>query len=289
MGSVFRGWDPRLQRTVALKTIRVLSGDATGDQGEKLLAEAVAVAKIAHPHVVGVFDAEESGGAAFVAMEFVDGIGLDRYLEKRGRLDWREVVPLGAAIASGLAAAHAQGVLHRDIKPGNVLLGHDGSIKIADFGLATYLNRLHDAPGKVFGTPGFLSPEALQGMPIDERSDLYAMGIVLHRSVTGRYPFRGGSFRDLVVQTVRDPAPSASELEQSMPLELAELISALLVKDPNGRLAPAAELARRFDDLAREHSLLWRLDYVAGSAQPGSTVSSVAASMPTVRLDADLA
>ena len=300
MGSVFRGWDPRLQRTVALKTIRVTPSEPANpfdskaaapaeDESAKLLAEAVAVARIAHPNVVGVFDAEQSGGAAFVAMELVDGIGLDRYLEKRARLDWREVVPLGAAISSGLAAAHNQGVLQRDIKPGNVLLGHDGAIKIADFGLATFLNRLHEAPGKVFGTPGFLSPEALQGMPIDARSDLYAMGVVLHRAATGRYPFRGGSFRDLVVQTVRDPAPSPGELEEYMPREVGALIAALLAKDPEQRLAPAAEVARRFEDIARTHALVWRLDYTASAASADSVLGSAATTMPTLRLDADLA
>ncbi len=195
MGSVFKGWDPRLQRSVALKTIRIAAADVPEGAASKLLAEAVAVAQITHPNVVAVFDAEESSGAAFVAMEFVDGIGLDRYLDRRAQLDWREVVPLGAAISRGLAAAHAHDLVHRDIKPGNVLLGHDGAIKIADFGLATFLSLLHDAPGKVFGTPGFLAPEALRGQPIDERTDLYAMGVVLFRALAGRYPVHGTSFR----------------------------------------------------------------------------------------------
>ncbi len=291
MGSVFRGWDPRLQRPVALKTIQIAADGEVDSAASKLLAEAVAVAQITHPNVVGVFDAEESQGAAFVAMEFVEGIGLDRYLERRGRLDWREAVPLGAAIAHGLAAAHAHGLLHRDIKPGNVLLGEDGAIKIADFGLATFLSKLHDVPGKVFGTPGFLAPEALRGQPIDERSDLYAMGIVLFRAVSGSYPFSGTSFRELLVSTVRDPAPEPADLGEAVPAPVAELICALLRKDPAERAATASEVAERFDEIARQHGLSWRLDFSDhgdASARDGGPPSA-AATMPTVRLDADLA
>jgi serine/threonine-protein kinase len=289
MGSVYRGWDPRLQRTVALKTIQIATADGAAEESaKKLLAEAVAVAQIAHPHVVAVHDAEEMGGAAFVAMEFVDGIGLDKYLEKRGRLDWREVVPLAFAMADGLAAAHARGLVHRDIKPGNVLLGDDGAIKIADFGLATFLHKLHDAPGKVFGTPGFLAPEALQGLPVDERSDLYAVGVVLFRSLLGRYPVRGTSFQQIVLATVRDPAPVPEELE-GVPREVAELVCGLLEKDPERRLAPAGEVARRFAAIAHEHQLAWRLDFGAGPSAEASAVGGLSATMPTMRLDADLA
>ncbi len=289
MGSVFRGWDPRLQRTVALKTIRIAIEGGPVEHGSKLLEEAIAAARIAHPNVVGVFDAEESSEAAFVAMELIDGIGLDKYLERRGRLDWREVVPLGAAIASGLAAAHARGIVHRDIKPGNILLGHDGAIKIADFGLATYLHRLHETPGKVFGTPGFLSPEALLGMPIDARADLYATGVVLYRAATGRFPFRGASLRELVASTVGTPSPRANEIDPALPQALSELIAALLEKDPEQRLAPASEVARRFELLARENSLSWRLDYAAGSPATRTSQHFEPVTVPTVRLDADLA
>ena len=287
MGSVYRGWDPRLQRPVALKTIQFAATGADDEGASKLLAEAVAVAQITHPNVVAVYDAEESRGAAFVAMELVHGIGLDKYLEKRGRLDWREGVPLAAAIARGLAAAHARELVHRDIKPGNVLLGHDGSIKIADFGLATFLHRLHEAPGKVFGTPGFLAPEALQGLPIDARSDLYALGVVLFRALTGRYPVRGTSFREIVNATVRDPPPLPGELDH-VPTEVAELVCGLLEKNPEKRLAPAEEVAARFEDLVHLHKLAWRLDFAAGETS-APALPSLTANLPTVRLDADLA
>jgi serine/threonine-protein kinase len=287
MGSVYRGWDPRLQRKVALKTIQIEAEGASDVSASKLLAEAVAAAQINHPNVVGIFDAEERAGGAYVAMELVDGIGLDRYLEKRGRLDWREVAPLAAAMANGLAAAHAHDLVHRDIKPGNVLLDFDGDIKIADFGLATFLHKLNDAPGKVFGTPGFMAPETLQGLPLDSRSDLYAVGVVLFRALTGRYPVRGATFQQLIQATVRDPAPRPEELE-GVPAEVATLVCALLEKDPERRLAPAKAVAEAFEEIVREHRLVWRLDYER-SASAAPAPGALSATMPTVRLDADLA
>ena len=286
MGSVYRGWDPRLQRTVALKTIQIEAGDGAQASASKLLAEAVAAAQIVHPNVVAIYDAEEHAGGAFVAMELVEGVGLDRYLEQRGRLDWREAVPLGVAMASGLAAAHAHDLVHRDIKPGNVLLGHDGSIKIADFGLATFLHKLNDAPGRVFGTPGFMAPETLQGQPLDARSDLYAVGVVLYRAVTGRYPVRGATFRQLIQGTLSDPSPTPDELPE-VPREVAEPICALLRKRPDERLAPASEVAEVLAEIAREHRLTWRLDFTRGEAT--STASPFVATAKTMRLDADLA
>lgn len=287
MGSVYRGWDPRLQRTVALKTIPIEADGGSEVSASKLLAEAVAAAQIAHPNVVGIFDAEERAGGAYVAMELVDGVGLDRYLEKRGRLDWREVVPLAVAMAHGLAAAHVHDLVHRDIKPGNVLLDFDGAIKIADFGLATFLHKLNDAPGKVFGTPGFMAPETLQGLPLDARSDLYAVGVVLFRALTGRYPARGATFQQLIQATVRDPSPRPEELE-GVPAEVATLVCALLEKDPERRLSPAKAVAEAFEEIAREHRLVWRLDYERSPAAP-SGPGTMSATMPTVRLDADLA
>ncbi len=289
MGTVFRGWDPRLQRPVALKTIHV--GRPTDDAGRakssaQILAEAVRAAQITHPNVVAVFDAEETGEVAYVAMEYIDGVGLDRYLEERGRLDWREVVPLARGIAEGLAAAHARDLVHRDVKPGNVLLGHDGSIKIADFGLATYVHLRVDAPGKVFGTPGFLAPEVLRGEPFDSRADLFALGVLLFRALLGRYPFRGADFRAIVKSTVRDPSPRAIDLEEAMPPALAELLAGLLAKDPEQRRHSASEIAVQLDRIARAEGLVWRLDYSRPKGDLDAHEVFAPASLPTVRFDA---
>lgn len=285
MGTVFRGWDPRLQRPVALKTIHLTPGTGTTAGAAGLLAEAVAGAQIVHPNVVAIYDAHESEELAFVAMEYVHGVGLDRYLENRVRISWREAAPLALGVARGLAAAHERKLVHRDIKPGNVLLGHDGAIKLADFGLAQFVSHRNETPGKVFGTPGFLAPEALLGQPYDERCDLFALGVVLFRAVTGRYPFAGASFREIVVATVRTPSPAPEELGPDVDSDFARLVAALLVKEPGERLAPATALADRLERLVAGHRLAWRLDFAHGGKALSAEEIFRSANLPTVAFD----
>lgn len=264
MGTVFRGWDPRLQRAVALKTIhleRRESDDKEKQAASRLVSEAVAAAQIVHPNVVAIYDTEEVGAMAYVAMEYVHGTGLDRYLEERGKLSWREVLPLGQAICEGLAAAHTHDLVHRDIKPGNILLGQDGSIKIADFGLALFLSQRGEPGETVVGTPGFLAPEALRGRPVTAWSDLFAVGVLLCRSLTGHYPFGGKNLRAIVASTLNDPTPPVESFEERIPRPLVDLVRALLEKSPERRLGPASEVAARCAELCRRHGLNWQLDF----------------------------
>ncbi len=267
MGTVFRGWDPRLQRAVALKTIHLQGteprdADKTRASIGKLLAEAVAAAQIAHPNVVAIYDAEQVDEIGYVAMEYVHGMGLDRYLEERGSLSWREVVPLGQAIAEGLAAAHERELVHRDIKPGNILLSHGGAIKIADFGLSQFLSQRNERPGMVVGTPGFLAPEALQGRPFTFWSDLFALGVVLCRALRGAYPFQGRLLRDILDATLHQPAPLPESYPSDVPRPVVELVSALLEKNPERRAGPANQVAARLREIAHHHGLSWQLDFV---------------------------
>ena len=264
MGTVFRGWDPRLQRAVALKTIHLARRESDAKEkraASRLVAEAVAAAQIVHPNVVAIYDTEEVGAIAYVAMEYVHGTGLDRYLEERGKLSWREVIPLGQAICEGLAAAHARDLVHRDIKPGNILLGQDGSIKIADFGLALFLSQRGEPGDTVVGTPGFLSPEALRGRPVTAWSDLFAVGVLLCRSLTGHYPFAGKNLRAIVASTLNDLTPPVESFDERIPRPLVDLVRGLLEKSPERRLGPASEVAARFAELSRLHGLNWRLDF----------------------------
>ncbi len=285
MGTVFRGWDPRLQRPVALKTVHLEPGHGTTAGGAGLLAEAVAGAQIAHPNVVAIYDAQEVGELAFLAMEYVHGVGLDRYLENRSRLDWREAVPLGLALARGLAAAHERHLIHRDVKPGNVLLGHDGSIKLADFGLAQFVGDRSQGPGRVFGTPGFLAPEALLGQPYDARCDLFALGVILFRVVSGRYPFPGASFREVVVATVRSPSPSPEHLGTEVDSTFAAVVCGLLVKEPDGRLGPAAAVVEALERLATQHQLVWRLDFARPTREVSAAELFRSANLPTTAFE----
>ncbi len=195
---------------------------------------------------MAIYDTEEVGAIAYVAMEYVHGTGLDRYLEERGKLSWREVLPLGQAICEGLAAAHARDLVHRDIKPGNILLGQDGSIKIADFGLALFLSQRGEPGETVVGTPGFLAPEALRGRPVTAWSDLFAVGVLLCRSLTGHYPFAGKNLRAIVASTLNDPTPPVDSFDERIPRPLVDMVRSLLEKSPERRLGPASDVAAPF-------------------------------------------
>ncbi|PYQ63894.1 MAG: hypothetical protein DMF53_08955 [Acidobacteria bacterium] len=207
MGAVFRGWDPRLQRPVALKTLRLTGIDLPSEakrtqRVEQLVREAVTAARFSHPNVVAVYDVAESPEGAYIAMELVEGISLERLLLQRGRLRPAEVIPLGAAVARGLAAAHTRDVVHRDVKPANVLLGRDGSIKVTDFGIADLIAATSRADGLVFGTPGYLPPEALRGGGHDRAGDLFALGVLLYECLAGVKPFGGIEVSDMVQSTL---------------------------------------------------------------------------------------
>jgi hypothetical protein len=265
MGAVFRGLDPRLRRPVALKTLRLGGGDLLPDKRrqriEQLVQEAVTGARFSHPNVVSVYDVEESPDGAFIAMELVDGASLERVLLRRGRLSPREVIPLGAGIARGLAAAHQRDIVHRDVKPANVMLGHDGSIKVTDFGIADLVAAATRAEGLVFGTPGYLPPEALRGAGHGPSGDLFGLGVLLYESLAGVRPFGGTDVPDLVQATLfGSVAPLDGRVEGAVPPELESLILLLLERDPARRPANAAAVADELDRLAAAGGLRWKLD-----------------------------
>ena len=238
MGTVFKAWDPKLKRHVALKTIHLgatLGSNSRGEQVRSLLNEALTVAKFSHRNIVAIYDLEDFGDAAFVAMELVDGQSLERYLGEHGALPPDQVVPLGVAIARGLAAAHAQRVVHRDVKPGNILLGRDGSIKIADFGIAGVLSMLAEQAEMVFGTPGYLAPEGIRGRGQTEKGDLFALGVILYECLSGATPFEGKSASGILKRTLDTPVASFAELGSSVSAELSALVMGLVEKDPERR------------------------------------------------------
>jgi HAMP domain-containing protein len=261
MGSVFKGWDPKLQRAVALKTVRVAGGEAGASRDEQvstLLREAVTVAKFNHPNLVAVYDVEDAEDVAFIAMEYVDGQSLERLLATLGRLPADQVVPLGAAMARGLAAAHAQGIIHRDVKPANVLLGRDGSIKVTDFGIADLVSpRAHNSV--VFGTPGYLPPETLTGKGQTPLGDLFAVGVILYECLSGRSPFPGTSNQDLVAATVAGQYVPLREVAPDVPREVEAQVTALVAFDPAERLpATATALAEGLEALAAGKRWRWK-------------------------------
>jgi len=234
MGTVWSAHDEVLGRPVAIKEVLLPPGipDAEADAlRERSLREARAIAALSHPNVVTLYDVARDGNAPFVVMELVASRSLAE-LTRDGPLPPQQVVTIGAAVAAALQAAHAAGITHRDVKPGNVLVAHDGRIKLTDFGIARNpADRTLTATGLMLGSPAYIAPEIASGGPVNPASDLWGLGATLFAAVEGRPPYDAGTAMATVAAVVQDDVPQTS---CSGPL--AEVISGLMVKDPTRRL-----------------------------------------------------
>lgn len=234
MGEVWRAADEVLRRAVAVKLM--LPGDAEAVGRFRL--EAQTAARLNHPHLVGVYDFGEHDGQFYLVMELINGHSLAQELATHGPVDSLRASEIGAQAAAGLAAAHRQGVIHRDIKPANVMLTTDGTVKIADFGIARFADeasRTLTATGRVMGSSGYLAPERALGRPAEPASDVYALGCVLYELVTGRPPFVGETPLAVIHQHV-DAAPvPVRQLNPAASGVLADYILSLLAKEPGQR------------------------------------------------------
>ena len=243
MALVFRGHDRVLNRPVAIKVLaRHLARDPKAV--ERFRREARAAARLNHPGIVTVYDSGSQGGAHYIVMELVDGRPLSSVLRRRGRLAPGPAVAIAARVARALAYAHRNGIVHRDVKPANIMVTRSGRVKVMDFGIARVLSShtLTDTAA-VLGTASYLSPEQAQGRPIDARSDVYALGVVLYHLVSGRPPFNGESALSVAFQHIeRDPEPP-SRLAPAVPSNVDAEVLRALAKDPAERHASADEMA----------------------------------------------
>lgn len=247
MGAVFLAEDVQLRRHVALKVLKPeLAGQREGI--DRFLREARAAAAVRHDHVVTIYQVGESNGIPFLAQELLEGETLDDRLKREGRLPIRDALRIGHEISAGLAAAHRHGLLHRDIKPSNIWLeGSNARVKILDFGLARHEHgddQLTQS-GAIVGTPAYMSPEQAQGLPLDVRSDLFSLGSVLYRMVTGRQPFQGHDTLSCLRSLAVDDPPAPKSLNAEVPAELSDLIVELLQKDRTHRPATAELVSQR--------------------------------------------
>jgi eukaryotic-like serine/threonine-protein kinase len=257
MGVVFRAEDERLGRAVALK---VLPPERLADEEHRLrfLREARAAAAVTHPNIATVHEIGEAGGVVFIAMELVEGRTLREAIGGKP-LSLREAVRLAAEIADGLAAAHAAKVVHRDLKPDNVIVTADGRVKILDFGLAKLLDERREREpgeasrlatisnemtqaGRVLGTTAYMSPEQARGLPVDARSDVFSFGVVLYEMITGKPPFRGSTTMDTLTAILREQPVPPVELNPEVPPELTRIIGKCLEKEPGERYQDTRDL-----------------------------------------------
>jgi hypothetical protein len=236
-GVVYRAKDLNLERIVALKELAVTV--VTREDRDRFRQEARALAHLSHPNIVQVYDLLEHGGRMWIAMELIDGGNLSDYIAERGQLDSSEATRLASAIATAIEFAHGRGIIHRDIKAMNVLLTKTGQVKVADFGTAKLASSsLQTVEGSIMGSPHCMSPEQVRGETIDERSDVYSLGIVLYQMLLGRPPFTG-EMMAVLAQHLQVPPPPVHAQDDSpqMPASLSDLVMQMLAKDPHERPA----------------------------------------------------
>src|SRR5437773_307120 len=238
MSSVYRAHDTLLERYVALK---VLHDQYTTDDDfvERFKREARAVARLSHPNIVTVIDRGEDGGKQFIVFEYSDGENLKECLVRSGQLPVRDALELALQVARALSFAHEHGLVHRDVKPQNVLLNGDGRAKVTDFGIARSLDVEHSVTqtGTVLGTSNYIAPEQANGRPVDAQTDVYSLGIVLYEMLTGEVPFPGENFVAVAMKHIHEPSPSVLDARGDVPLRVAEMIDRALEKDPEQRFA----------------------------------------------------
>src|SRR6201996_2809104 len=248
MSTVYRAVDGTLQRQVAIKLMnREITSDS--DQLERFRREARAVAQLSHPHIVGVIDAGEDEGRPYIVFESVEGETLKERIRRNGRLPIAEAVAYAIEIARALGAAHARHIVHRDVKPQNVLIDEEGSAKVTDFGIARTLDEEGlTADGRVLGTTDYVSPEQALGQHVTGQSDLYSLGIVLYEMLTGEVPFKGDSQVAVAMKHVRDELPDVQLKRPEVSAALAGVVDTATAKHPSERYADDAEMIAELED-----------------------------------------
>jgi serine/threonine-protein kinase len=261
MSSVYRAHDKLLERDVALKVMHD-QFKADGDYVERFRREARAVAQLSHPSIVTVIDRGEQDGRQFIVFEYVDGENLKSLVERNGPLPEREAVELALQIARALGFAHENGLVHRDVKPQNVLLNGDGAAKVTDFGIARSLDVQGGLTqtGTVMGTSDYIAPEQARGQRVDAQSDVYSLGAVLYELLTGEVPFPGDNFVAVAMRHINEPPPSVRERRPDVSPRLDAAIRRAMAKEPRDRF-------RSMGELCGELSAVLAVDDAATGAQ----------------------
>ena len=248
MGAVYKAYDKDLDRIVALKLVR--PGLTTDPEVmQRFRQELLLASKVSHKNILRIHDLGDVNGVKFISMAYVEGQDLAHTLKAQGHWPATKTIELARQLSAALAAAHAEGVVHRDLKPQNILIDHAGNAYISDFGLAKSLEAgaaMMTHTGQILGTPRYMSPEQVEGKPADHRSDLYAMGLILYETVTGDVPFTGESTLQVMYQRLRDDPVNPKVLHPELPNHLVRIILRCLERAPERRYQSAVEI---LDDL----------------------------------------
>ncbi len=250
MAVVYKALDHRLNRLVAVK---ILKDEFSRNQEfrRRFHAESQAVAMLSHPNIVSVYDVSRTGDADYIVMELIEGISLKQYLEKKISLNWRETLHFALQIAKALEHAHSRGIVHRDIKPHNIMILKDGSIKVADFGIARVGAAQHTLTREALGSVHYISPEQAKGSRVDNRSDLYSLGVVMYEMLTGRPPYDGDTPVSVAIQHINGGARRPSELVAGIPVGLEQITLHAMNANPDNRYLSAGEMLRDMEEFRK--------------------------------------
>ncbi len=276
MGVVYDGWDPLIERRVAIKTVRLPNEEDTeaGQGLARFRREAQAAGRLQHPNIVAVYDYGETGDIAYLVMEFVDGRSLKSALDADERFPVAELVRVMQQLLQALQYSHDHGVVHRDIKPANIMLTRAGQVKVADFGVARIESSSMTQVGTVLGTPAYMSPEQLAGQTVDLRSDIYSAGVVLYQLLTGDRPYHGSNLTSIYHQALNSEPIPPSKLAVTVPPAFDPVVARAMAKRPQERFASSDEFAAAIRAAGEEQAPLM-------AAEPDATiVSSAPASAP---------
>jgi len=276
MGAVFKARQVSMDRLVALKILpRTLAQNE--DFVQRFLREARSAARLRHPNIVQAYDVGFADGYYFFAMEFVDGETLSQIVSREGPLEQNRALEVMKQTCSALAAAHKAGIVHRDIKPANIMIDKNGEVRVTDFGLAkrTEGDINVTADGRVLGTPAYVAPEIAKGAEADARADLYSLAATIFYALSGRPPFEGNNFSEVIIKQATEPAPPLATIAPSVDRRLCHIIDRLLRKNPGARYPSAEALLDDLEGLGRLHPV--------AAASPEAPTLEIAKKRPAAR------
>jgi serine/threonine-protein kinase len=263
MGLVYKALDPKINRHLAIKTIRFsdeFEDDAIKDIKRRFLREAEIAGQLAHPSIVTIYDVGEDEDLTYIVMEFLEGKDLSKFIKRKNQLSFRKILQVIARVADALEYAHSREVIHRDIKPANIMLLDNGGVKMTDFGIAKAISSSRTKTGVILGTPNYMSPEQIMGQKIDQKSDIFSLGVLFFQLLSGELPFQGKNLSSLLYQITQVKHPPVRDFNTKLPRVCGQIIDKALSKERDDRFKSAGEMAKVIRLLSSKINQMMRRD-----------------------------